>query len=147
MTGDYSLTIQRYFMRRITISVEDDLADAFDQLVEVKAYVNRSEAFRDLVRKALDDAVLASADHSQTDCIASLSYVYNHHERQLASRVNQLQHDHHDVIITAQHVHLDHDNCMETVILKGRIAEVEACVNAISSQTGVTHAKVHIIPR
>ncbi|WP_029147496.1 nickel-responsive transcriptional regulator NikR [Methylophilus sp. 5] len=134
-------------MRRITISVEDDLADAFDQLVAVKAYLNRSEAFRDLVRKALDESVMANADHQQADCVASLSYVYDHHERQLASRVNQLQHDHHDVIITAQHVHLDHDNCMETVILKGKIAEVEACVNAISSQTGVTHAKVHIIPR
>lgn len=86
-------------------------------------------------------------NHAQADCVASLSYVYNHHERQLASRVNQLQHAHHHVIITAQHVHLDHDNCMETVILKGKIAEVEECVNAISSQTGVTHAKVHIIPR
>jgi len=134
-------------MRRITISVEDDLADAFEELVAVKAYVNRSEAFRDLVRKALDEAVMENNNHAQADCVASLSYVYNHHERQLASRVNQLQHDHHHVIITAQHVHLDHDNCMETVILKGKIAEVEACVNAISSQTGVTHAKVHIIPR
>lgn len=133
-------------MRRITISVEDDLADAFDQLVAVKAYVNRSEAFRDLARKALDEAVMENTNHTQADCVASLSYVY-HHERQLTSRVNQLQHDHHDVIITAQHVHLDNDNCMETVILKGKIAEVEACVNAISSQTGVTHAKVHIIPR
>jgi len=134
-------------MRRITISVEDDLADAFDQLVAVKAYVNRSEAFRDLVRKALDEDVMQNNNHAQADCVASLSYVYNHHERQLASRVNQLQHAHHHVIITAQHVHLDHDNCMEMVILKGKIAEVEECVNAISSQTGIAHAKVHIIPR
>ncbi|HEY0906131.1 MAG TPA: nickel-responsive transcriptional regulator NikR [Methylophilus sp.] len=134
-------------MRRITISVEEALADAFDQLIAVKAYGNRSEAFRDLVRKALDEAVTENAHQTQTDCVASLSYVYNHHERQLASRVNQLQHDHHQLIITAQHVHLDHDHCMETVILRGRIAEVEACVNAISSQTGVTHAKVHVIPR
>ncbi|BEV06872.1 nickel-responsive transcriptional regulator NikR [Methylophilus sp. DW102] len=134
-------------MRRITISVDDALADAFEHLIAVKAYVNRSEAFRDLVRKALDEAVIEDADHAQAECVASLSYVYDHHERQLASRVNQLQHDHHDVIVTAQHVHLDHDNCMETVILRGKIAEVEACVNAISSQKGVTHAKVHIIPR
>lgn len=134
-------------MRRITISVEDELADAFDQLVAVKAYGNRSEAFRDLVRKALDDDVMEHNNHAQADCMASLSYVYNHHERQLANRVNQLQHAHHHVIITAQHVHLDHDYCMETVILRGKIAEVEVCVNAISSQTGVTHAKVHVIPR
>jgi CopG family transcriptional regulator, nickel-responsive regulator len=134
-------------MRRITISVEDDLADAFDQLVAVRAYVNRSEAFRDLVRKALDEAVIADEDHTQAECVASLSYVYDHHERQLANRVNQLQHAHHHVVVAAQHVHLDHDTCMETVILKGKMAEVETCVHAISSQTGITHAKVHIIPR
>ena len=82
------------------------------------------------------------------------SFLYETHLQMLlrtlliaTSRLNQLQQDHHHIIITAQHLHLDHDNCMETVILKGRIAEVEACVNAISSQTGVTHAKVHIIPR
>lgn len=134
-------------MRRITISVEDDLADAFDQLVAVRAYVNRSEAFRDLVRKALDEAVIEDMDHAQAECVASLSYVYDHHERQLANRVNQLQHAHHHVVVASQHVHLDHDHCMETVILQGKIAEVEACANAISSQTGVTHAKVHVIPR
>ena len=134
-------------MRRITISVEDELADAFDQLVAVRAYVNRSEAFRDLVRKALDEAVLSDTDHKKAECVASLSYVYDHHERQLANRVNQLQHAHHHVVIASQHVHLDHDNCMETVILQGKIADVEECANAISSQTGITHAKVHIIPR
>jgi CopG family transcriptional regulator, nickel-responsive regulator len=134
-------------MRRITISVEDDLADTFDELVAVRGYVNRSEAFRDLVRKALDEAVINDANHTQTDCVASLSYVYDHHERQLANRVNQLQHAHHHVVVASQHVHLDHDNCMETIILKGNFDEVEACANAISSQTGITHAKLHIIPR
>lgn len=133
-------------MRRITISVENDLADAFDQLIAVKAYINRSEAFRDLVRKALDEAVIADTGQGQSDCVATLSYMYNHHERQLASRVNQLQHDHH-VVIAAQHVHSDHDNCMETVILQGKVIEVKACINVISSQTGVAHAKAHIIPR
>jgi CopG family transcriptional regulator, nickel-responsive regulator len=61
--------------------------------------------------------------------------------------VNQLQHAHHHVVIASQHVHLDHDNCMETVILKGRIVDVEKCVDSISSQTGIAHAKVNIIPR
>ena len=134
-------------MRRITISVEDDLAHAFDNLVAVKEYVNRSEAFRDLVRKALDESIIVNADQNEANCVASLTYIYDHHERQLANRVNQLQHAHHHVVVASQHVHLDHDNCMETVILKGKMSEVQACVNAISSQTGITHAKVHIIPR
>ncbi|WP_245652689.1 nickel-responsive transcriptional regulator NikR [Methylophilus rhizosphaerae] len=116
-------------------------------MIAVKAYINRSEAFRDLVRKALDEAVIADTGQGQSDCVAALSYMYNHHERQLASRVNQLQHDRHHVVIAAQHLHLDHDNCMETVILQGKVIGVKACINVISSQTGVAHAKAHIIPR
>jgi CopG family transcriptional regulator, nickel-responsive regulator len=131
-------------MRRLTISVDDKLADAFDHLVESKGYINRSEAFRDLVRKELDYAEIDTG--KATWCIASLSYIYNHHERQLSNRITQLQHDHHDVAVAAQHVHLDHDNCIETVILRGSIADVRTCADAIISQTGVRHGYVHIIP-
>lgn len=133
-------------MRRITISADDALADAFDQWVAHKAYVNRSEAFRDLVRLALDEAALNDQATLASNCVATLSYTYNHHERQLSNRINQLQHAHHHVIIASQHVHLDHDHCIETVILKGTIAQVRICVDAIASQTGVTHANVHMIP-
>ena len=134
-------------MRRLTISVDDDLADAFDRLVERKGYVNRSEAFRDLVRKELDQAELTaelSADGG-TWCVATVSYLYDHHERQLSNRLVQIQHDHHDVTIASQHVHLDHDNCLETVILKGRLSEVRACADGIIAQTGVRHGNVHIV--
>lgn len=131
-------------MRRLTISVDNDLADAFDQLVESKGYLNRSEAFRDLVRKELGHAELNMGNAKW--CVATLSYIYDHHERQLANRITQLQHDHHDVAVAAQHVHLDHDNCLETVILRGTINEVRACADAIISQTGVRHGNVHIVP-
>jgi CopG family nickel-responsive transcriptional regulator len=131
-------------MRRLTISVDDDLADAFDKLVENKGYLNRSEAFRDLVRKELGQAEMSAGETKW--CVATLSYIYDHHERQLANRITQLQHDHHDVAVAAQHVHLDHDNCLETVILRGKIAEVRACADAIISQTGVRHGNVHIVP-
>lgn len=134
-------------MRRITISVEDELADAFDKLITVRDYVNRSEAFRDLVRSALDEATIEDQAYAHSHCVASLSYIYNHHERQLANRVNQIQHAHHHVVIATQHVHLDHDHCMETVILQGNMSEVKICANAISSQTGIAHAKIHIIPQ
>ncbi len=131
-------------MRRLTISVDDDLADAFDLLVERKGYVNRSEAFRDLVRKELGEVDIDSGKAKW--CVAALSYVYDHHERQLANRLTQMQHGHHDVAVTSQHVHLDHDNCMETVILRGKMEQVRACADAIISQTGVRHGYVHIIP-
>ncbi|WP_084677134.1 nickel-responsive transcriptional regulator NikR [Massilia niastensis] len=131
-------------MRRLTISVDDDLADAFDQLVERKGYVNRSEAFRDLVRKALGDAEVAAG--KATWCVATVSYVYDHHERQLSNRLTQIQHEHHNVTLATLHVHLDHENCLETVVLKGRTAAVRATADGIIAQTGVRHGSVHLVP-
>ncbi|MFZ6731655.1 nickel-responsive transcriptional regulator NikR [Undibacterium sp. Ji42W] len=131
-------------MRRLTISVDEDLADAFDALVERKGYLNRSEAFRDLVRKELGQTDVAEGKTKW--CVATVSFVYDHHERQLSNRLTQMQHEHHDLSVASQHVHLDHDNCLETLILKGRLQEVHACANAIISQTGVRHGNVHIVP-
>jgi len=131
-------------MRRLTISVDDDLADAFDLLVKRKGYLNRSEAFRDLVRKELGEDELAGGD--ATSCVATVSYLYDHHQRQLAKRLTQIQHDHHHVTVASQHIHLDHENCLETVILRGRISEVRACAQGIVSQTGVRDGNIHIVP-
>jgi len=131
-------------MRRLTISVDDNLADSFDQLVERKGYLNRSEAFRDLVRKELGEQEIFAGKAKW--CVATVSFIYDHHERMLANRLTELQHAHHDVAVASQHVHLDHDNCLETVILKGKIAEVRACADAIIAQTGVRHGNVHIVP-
>lgn len=131
-------------MRRLTISVDDELAESFDQLVERKGYLNRSEAFRDLVRKALGDAELATG--SAKWCVATVSYVYDHHERQLSNRLTQIQHEHHNVALATLHVHLDHENCLETVVLKGRIADVRATADGIIAQTGVRHGSAHLVP-
>ena len=131
-------------MRRITISVDDDLADMFDDLVRRKGYVTRSEAFRDLVRRELDETRVA--EEKARHCVATLSYVYNHHERQLASRLTAMQHEHHDVTVSSMHAHLDHDHCIETVILRGRTADVAAFAESVIAQTGVRHGKLHMIP-
>lgn len=131
-------------MQRWTISVDDDLAEEFDRFVASKGYSNRSEAFRDLARKELGQKDVEEGTAKW--CVATVSYIYDHHERMLANRLTQIQHDHHDVAAASQHVHLDHDNCLETVILKGRIDEVRACADAIISQTGVRHGNVHIVP-
>lgn len=131
-------------MRRLTISVDDDLADTFDQLVARKGYLNRSEAFRDLVRKALDEAELAPGRAQW--CVATVSYVYDHHERQLSNRLTQIQHRHHNVALATLHVHLDHENCLETVVLKGRMGDVRATAEGMIAQTGVRHGSVHLVP-
>jgi CopG family nickel-responsive transcriptional regulator len=131
-------------MRRLTISVDDDLADTFDRLVKEKGYGNRSEAFRDLVRNALGEAVIrgGTAKH----CVGALSYVYNHHERQLASRLTSMQHEHHDVAVSTMHAHLDHENCIETVILRGPTEAVMRFAQSVMAQSGVRHGTFHPIP-
>ncbi|GFE79633.1 nickel-responsive regulator [Steroidobacter agaridevorans] len=131
-------------MRRLTISIDDELADTFDRFMQQKGYQNRSEAFRDLLRGELGrDSVDQGGAHH---CVAALSYVYNHHQRQLAGRLAQLQHDHHDVTVSTMHAHLDHDNCIETMILRGHTQEVVQFAEALIAEKGVRHGKFNVIP-
>ena len=131
-------------MRRVTISVHDQLADEFDRLLVQRGYQNRSEAFRDLVRGALE-ADRLNSDNS-THCVACLSYVYNHHERDLASRVTAAHHAHHDVSVSTMHVHLDHDNCLEATILRGSTADVRSFSKALIAERGVRHGHINFVP-
>ncbi len=131
-------------MRHLTISVDDELADTFDRLVEEKGYGSRSEAFRDLLRGALGQQQLRTGTAKY--CVGALSYVYNHHERQLARRLTSMQHDHHDVTVSTMHAHLDHDNCIETVILRGPTQAVMDFAQAVMAQSGVRHGSFQPIP-
>jgi len=131
-------------MRRLTISVDDELAAMFEKLFEKKGYLNRSEAFRDLVRREIEETRVKTVDAKF--CVGSLTYVYNHHERRLASRLMEMQHAHHDVTVSAMHAHLDHDNCIETIILRGPTPLVKKVAESIIAQTGVRHGKLHLIP-
>jgi CopG family nickel-responsive transcriptional regulator len=131
-------------MRHLTISVDDDLADTFDRLVKEKGYGSRSEAFRDLLRGALGEERIREG--AAKCCVGALSYVYNHHERQLARRLTSMQHDHHDVTVSTMHAHLDHDNCIETVILRGPTEAVMSFAQSVMAQSGVRHGRFHPIP-
>ncbi len=131
-------------MQRLTISLDDDLAEAFDGLIQRKGYANRSEAIRDLLRRTLGETVLAAGASKQ--CVAVLSYVYDHHQRQLAARLTDLQHDHHSLTVSTMHAHLDHETCIETVLLKGVTSKVVQFAEAIKAETGVHHGNVHLVP-
>ena len=130
-------------MQRFTISLDDPLAAQFDALIAKKGYVNRSEAVRDLIRTQLGDAHVQSIRSSW--CVASLSYVYDHHDKTVAERVQSLQHDHHDLVVTSLHTHLDHQHCMETVVLKGPTQAVNAFSQTLVALRGVRHGSVHTI--
>lgn len=131
-------------MERFTISLDESLARQFDALIRARGYANRSEAVRDMLRRELEDDRLAREDAPH--CVASLSYVYNHHERRLAERLTDLQHHAHDLVVSAMHVHLDHDNCLETLFLRGHTEEVRAIAEKISAERGVRHAALNLVP-
>ena len=130
-------------MERFTISLDAKLAAAFDQLIRDKGYLNRSEAVRDLLRQHLEQA--RQANNEARHCVASLSYVYNHHERELAERLTELQHGHHDLTVATMHAHLDHDNCLESVILRGPTAAVRSFADALMAERGVRHGSVNVV--
>lgn len=131
-------------MKRLTMSLDDDLAHAFEALVHERGYQNRSEAFRDLLRHDLGE--VRRAERPDGPCIATLSYLYNHHQRQLAMRLTDMQHDHHELTISSTHAHLDHDHCIETVILRGCTDKVQAFAQAVIAQPGVSHGHLHLVP-
>lgn len=130
-------------MERFTISLDQELAREFDQLVARLGYQNRSEAIRDLLRRHLESS--RQPDGGSVFCVANLSYIYNHHERALAERLAELQHGHHDLVVAAQHVHLDHDNCLESVILKGPDAAVRTFADSLIAERGVRHGQLNIV--
>jgi CopG family transcriptional regulator, nickel-responsive regulator len=131
-------------MERFTISLDESLANEFDQWMHERGYANRSEAVRDLLRRELE---LHRLKHENPPyCIASLSYIYNHHERRLAERLTDLQHHAHDLVVSSMHVHLDHDNCLETLFLRGATADVRTLAEKISAERGVRHGQINLVP-
>jgi len=130
-------------MERITISVDEDLVADFDALISERGYRNRSEAMRDLLRAELERA-RGTRDDGEF-CIAALSYVYNHHERELSERLTGLQHAHHDLTVSTLHAHLDHDNCLECALLRGPSVEVRRFAEALVAERGVRHGSLNLI--
>jgi CopG family nickel-responsive transcriptional regulator len=130
-------------MQRFTISLDDELAREFDNLIAERGYGNRSEAVRDLLRGQLEAARQQGSGGGH--CVANLSYVYNHHERDLAERLTTLQHGHHDLTVATMHAHLDHDNCLESVILKGPTEQVRAFAGALTAERGVRHGSLNVV--
>jgi CopG family nickel-responsive transcriptional regulator len=130
-------------MERITISLPEELAAEFDHLIAERGYDNRSEAVRDILRAHLDR--MREAREADGHCVANLSYVYNHHERELAERLMTIQHAHHDLALATMHAHLDHDHCIETVLLKGPVQAVRKFANQLAAERGVRHGQLNLV--
>jgi CopG family nickel-responsive transcriptional regulator len=131
-------------MERITVSLDESLISEFDALIAARGYANRSEAMRDVLREFVETNRLREA--KATHCVANVSYVYNHHERELATRLTDLQHAHHDLTVSSMHTHIDHDNGMETLFLRGPTKAVQECADRLLAERGVRHGQVNMIP-
>ncbi len=129
---------------RFTVSLEPALAAEFSAFLARKGYDNRSEAVRDLIREALTRDRLEHAPEG--GCVGVLSYLYDHHERELSKRLTEVQHDHHDLSVTTLHMHLDRDTCVETALLRGRAQDVLAFGETVMSRPGIQHGRLHRIP-
>ena len=123
-------------LTRFGVSLDEELLAPFDELCRAKGYSNRSEAIRDLIRKAL---VQEAWQPSQGQGAGTLTLVYDHHKNDLARRLMRMKHDDHDIIVTTLHVHLDHYNCLEVLVLKGEAARVRALADRLISCRGVKH--------
>jgi CopG family transcriptional regulator, nickel-responsive regulator len=131
-------------MQRLTITIDDDLVAEVDEFIAQRGYANRSEAFRDLVRSGLEHSGDRTTGNRQ--CIATLSYIYDHAARELPKRLTKDFHDHHELAQTTLHVHIDHDSCLEVTVLKGKGAEVKAFADHVIAERGVRHGHVVILP-
>lgn len=131
-------------MQRVTITVEDELVDEIDALIDQRGYQNRSEAMRDLLRLGLKQWALDSDDMEQ--CVGVLSYVYDHNARDLARRLTSVFHHSHSLVISSLHVHLDEDTCLEVSILKGELAGIRHFADHVIAERSVRHGKLEVIP-
>lgn len=123
---------------RFSVSVEGDLLEKFDRLTAEIGYQTRSKAVADLMRGSL----VKQEWKTGKEVAAVVVLVYDHHSRGLSNRLTQVQHDYHDLIISSQHVHLDHDNCLELVVMRGEPARVQELSQNLKTTRGVKYTSL-----
>lgn len=126
-------------LERFGVSMEDELLQRFDELIEKRGYTSRSEAIRDLVRQELVTDEWADPN---AEVIGTVTIVYEHHEHELANVLAEMQHQCHGSIICSTHVHLDAHNCLEVIIVRGSSATIRRIANSLISTKGVKHGEI-----
>lgn len=131
-------------MQRVTISLDDSMAEAIDEYMARSGYSNRSEAIRDMVR----DSIVRAQDQplQSENCIAAVSYVYDFDGRDLAGRLDRTQHEHHDLTISSMRTRLDHHHCMEVTLLKGKTGAVRKLAETTLAERGVRFGQLNLVP-
>jgi CopG family nickel-responsive transcriptional regulator len=128
-------------LSRIGVAIDSDLLEKFDRLIGQRGYTNRSEAFRDLIR---DELVEKTWESPESQVVGTVTLVYDHHVRLLNEKLTGIQHDFHHSILSTLHVHLDHDNCLEVLVVRGKSADVRKVADVLISTKGVKHGRLTI---
>jgi CopG family nickel-responsive transcriptional regulator len=126
---------------RFGVSIKPGLLDKFDKIIKKKGYNNRSEAIRDIIRKSLvkEDTIALNSE-----VIGTLTMIYDHHEGTLTNKLLDLQHEHHNEILSTTHIHIDHHNCLEVLVLKGKTGEIKKLADNIKALKGIKHGELVI---
>ncbi|MGB6691329.1 MAG: nickel-responsive transcriptional regulator NikR [Terracidiphilus sp.] len=126
-------------LSRIGIALDSELLKRFDRSIRLRGYTNRSEAFRDLIR---DRLVAERTTTPEATVVGTVTLIYDHHAHGIAEKLTEMQHAHHELVVSTSHAHLDHDSCLEVLIVHGRSGQVEQFADRMIGLKGVQHGRL-----
>jgi CopG family nickel-responsive transcriptional regulator len=126
---------------RFSVSLPPALLKQLDQMASEKGYDNRSLAIADMIRSEL---VEHRQNDSKGEIAGTITLVYDHHKQHVQETLTDIQHDHHDVIVSTVHVHLDHHNCLEVLIVRGQAGVIKKIADELTAARGVKHGKLTV---
>jgi CopG family transcriptional regulator, nickel-responsive regulator len=124
---------------RFSVSVDSALLDRFSRTMRKRGHHNRSQALSDIIRESL----VREEWQGNDEIVGTITIVYDHHKRELTDRLTSIQHDHHHAVLAETHIHLDHDNCLEMIAVRGTASEVQKIADALIGTRGVKHGKLN----
>ena len=125
-------------VKRFGVSINEDLLEKFDRMIEDQGYENRSEAIRDMIR----NRIVEQEWEEDEEVMGVITLLYNHHQHHLSDKLTHLQHEFHQLVISTTHLHVDADNCLELIAVQGHGKEVRHLANKLMSTKGVIHGKL-----
>jgi CopG family nickel-responsive transcriptional regulator len=127
-------------LKRFGVSLPEELCEKFDSHIQTKNYSNRSEALRDLIRKEL----IREEVEQNMEVVGVINILFDHHRRELTDKLTSIQHKHREIVLSSMHIHLDHDNCIEVILLRGKSQMVKKLSEELIAAKGVKHGTLNM---
>ena len=136
------ISVERATLEKITrfgVSIEPILLEKFDRMMKKKGYTNRSEAIRDIIREHL---IIEHVKDPSAEVIGTLTLIYDHHTGPLVDQLLEIQHDNYQEILTSTHIHIDHNTCLEVLVLSGKTQNIQKLADTIKALKGIKHGEL-----